>query len=76
MNRATAHSKMTHKYSVADMEHTPMGSRVVCEDKTLLFEEAPEAYKCIEEVIEELQAAGLLTVVCVLRPIITYKNKQ
>ena len=39
------------------------------------FEEAPGAYKCIEDVIQALVDADLLSVVCVFRPVITYKTK-
>jgi release factor H-coupled RctB family protein len=39
------------------------------------FEEAPGAYKSIEDVIQALVDARLLTVLCVFCPVITYKTK-
>ncbi|GMH36946.1 hypothetical protein BSKO_04819 [Bryopsis sp. KO-2023] len=55
---------------------TPLGSHVVCDDATLLYQEQPDAYKEIDEVIEDLENAGLISVVAVLRPVITYKTKS
>lgn len=75
LNRSTAAQKMERQYAAADLTETPLGSTVVCTDKALLFEECPEAYKCIEDVIQSLQDAKLLDVVCVFRPVITYKTK-
>ena len=46
----------------------------MCSDRELLFEEAPEAYKNIEHVIADLVDAGLIDVVAVLQPLITYKG--
>lgn len=55
---------------------TPLGSHVICDDTSLLYQEQPDAYKEIDEVIEDLENAGLVTVVAVLRPVITYKTKS
>ncbi|KAI9032177.1 tRNA-splicing ligase [Hyaloraphidium curvatum] len=56
-----------------DLEQTSLGSVVVCSDKTLLYEEAPEAYKDSDAVVKDLEEAGLCRVVAVLRPVVTYK---
>lgn len=56
-----------------DLENTLLGSVVVCSDKTLLYEEAPEAYKASEDVVEDLVERGLCKVLAVLRPLVTYK---
>ena len=40
----------------------------------LLFAEAPEAYKNVEQVIASLQEFGLIEVAATLRPLITYKG--
>ncbi|KAL2622963.1 hypothetical protein R1flu_003168 [Riccia fluitans] len=58
-----------------DLTTTSLGSRVVCEDKDLLFEERPEAYKDAACVVADLVSAGLCTVVAVMRPVLTYKMK-
>lgn len=52
---------------------TDLGSRVICENKDLLYEEVPNAYKEIEDIINDLQEFKLIEIVAVLRPLITYK---
>ncbi len=49
---------------------------MICEDKELLFEEAPQAYKNIDVVIDDMVQAGLISVVATLKPLITYKVRQ
>ena len=58
-----------------DLTHTQFGGRVLCDDKKLLFEEAPEAYKNISQVITDLEAHGLIDVVASFSPLLTYKVK-
>ena len=41
----------------------------------MLYEEAPAAYKNIEEVIQELVDAGLASVIATFRPLLTYKTR-
>ena len=53
----------------------PAGSHVICEDKQLIYEEAPEAYKPVDSIIASLEQAGLLTVLAKLRPVLTYKTR-
>ena len=64
------------KYRVDDLTRTSLGSQVICEDKALLFEEAPQAYKNIETVIGDFVEAGLIQIIAVLRPVITYKTRR
>ena len=49
---------------------------VICEDKDLLYEEAPQAYKNIDAVIADLIGADLIEVVATLKPVITYKMRK
>lgn len=58
-----------------DLCLTSFGSRVVCEDKDLLYEEVPDAYKDIGCVLKDLLDLGLCKVIAVLRPVLTYKTK-
>jgi release factor H-coupled RctB family protein len=51
-----------------------VGSIVVCGDRQLLFEEAPTAYKRIEQVIGDLVDHGLATPVATTVPLVTYKT--
>lgn len=62
--------------SVQKLVRTALGSRVICTDRRLLMEEAPEAYKDIGKVIADLEALKLVKVVAVLRPVITFKTAR
>jgi len=72
--RRSAEAKLKNRYTKADLARTPIGSRVLCRDGKLLYEEAPQAYKNIDVVIADLVDAGLVTVVATFRPILTYKE--
>ena len=52
----------------------PFGGQVICEDRGLLVEEAPEAYKSIDRVIADLVEFGLARVVATFRPMVTMKK--
>jgi release factor H-coupled RctB family protein len=56
--RSDARQRMRERFSVSELEQTQLGGRVVCEERDLLYEEAPAAYKNIEAVIADLVAAG------------------
>ena len=47
---------------------------MICDDKDLIFEEAPEAYKSIKDVVQALVDAGVARVVAVFEPQLTYKK--
>lgn len=49
-------------------------SQVVCGDRDLVFEEHPKAYKDIRQVIADMAGLGLIKVVAVLKPVLTYKT--
>jgi release factor H-coupled RctB family protein len=55
---------------------TDIGSRVICEDKQLIYEEHPYAYKDIDEVIKDLETFGIVKVVAILKPLITHKTRS
>ena len=74
--RSDAKGRLSKRYSVSDLTRTSLGGRVICEDKALMFEEAPEAYKDVAVVIDDLQSAGLIDVIATLRPVITYKTRR
>ena len=74
--RSEARQRMRERFSVAELAQTGLGSRVVCEERDLLYEEAPGAYKKIEDVIADLVAAGLVSVIATLRPLLTYKTRK
>jgi len=74
--RSEAKGKLKNRYRSKDLEITSLGSRVICTDKELLYQEAPEAYKDIEVVVQDMVAANMVSVIAVLRPIITYKVRK
>jgi release factor H-coupled RctB family protein len=74
MSRADALRRGKAKHTVEELRRTPVGSLVVCGDRQLLFEEAPTAYKRIEQVIADLEAFNLASTVHTTVPVITYKT--
>ena len=74
MSRADALRRGRAKHTVEELRRTPVGSIVVCGDRQLLFEEAPTAYKRIEQVIGDLVAHDLATPVTTTVPLVTYKT--
>lgn len=56
------------------LARTSFGGLVVCEDRQLLIEEAPTAYKDPSQVLKDLQATGLAEPVAALKPLLTYKK--
>ncbi len=74
--RSDARQRMRERFSVAELAQTGLGGRVICEDRDLLYEEAPAAYKNIEAVIQDLVDAGLVSVIATFRPLLTYKTRK
>ena len=74
--RSDVKGRLSKRYAVSDLTRTPLGGRVICEDKLLIFEEAPEAYKDVAQVIADLQDANLIDVVATFRPLISYKTRR
>lgn len=72
--RGGCKERLENKYTKKTIKQTKFGTNVVCKDKKILFEEAPEAYKNIERVIQDLLDANLITVVATLKPVVTYKG--
>ena len=75
-DRGSAKGKLENKYRQAELVKTKLGSRVLCTNKDLLYEEAPEAYKSIDRVIADMEGMGLIKVVASLRPLLTYKTNE
>jgi len=74
--RSEARHRMRERFSVPELAQTALGGRVVCEERDLLYEEAPAAYKNIESVIADLVVAGLVSVIATFRPLLTYKMRK
>lgn len=60
-------------YTKETIKQTKLKGKVVCKDTNLLFEEAGEAYKNIELIIQSLVDFGLIEVIATLKPILTVK---
>lgn len=74
--RSEAKPRLSRKYGAEDLRRTKCGNRVICSDKELLYEEAPQAYKNIDVVIDDLVQEGLIKVIAKLEPVITYKTNR
>ncbi|HEY5910529.1 MAG TPA: RNA ligase RtcB family protein [Verrucomicrobiae bacterium] len=73
--RSEARLRMRERFGKEQLVQTSLGSRVICGERDLLYEEAPAAYKNIEAVIEDLVDAGLVSVIATFRPLLTYKTR-
>jgi len=71
--RSYCKGRLKDKYHRNEIHETQLGSKTVCHDTNLLYEEAPEAYKNIDNIMNALVQYGLCKVVAVLRPLITFK---
>ncbi|CDW83679.1 release factor h-coupled family protein [Stylonychia lemnae] len=77
MNRSKALAINKNKHpNHNDLLKTEFDSLVVCENKQLVYEEAPIAYKNIDSVVRDLVEFGLVTIVAQLKPLLTYKFKE
>lgn len=72
--RGECQGRLSHKFKREDLYQTALGSRVICGNKELLYDEAPQAYKKCETVIADMQDAGLIELVAKLRPVLTFKT--
>lgn len=59
----------------AQLSRTGLGGRVICNDRALIYEEAPQAYKNVDSVLDCLLGAGLARVVARSKPVLTYKTR-
>lgn len=73
--RGACKARLSGKYRPAELARNPFGGHVICADKTLLYDEAPQAYRNIEHTIAALVAHGLIEPVVRLAPLITYKTR-
>ena len=72
---SVSRGRARERHRVEELTETALGSRVICANRDLLYEEAPLAYKNIEVVISDLVDAGLISVIATLRPVLTYKTR-
>jgi len=74
LDRGKAVALMRHRYKRAELRHTDLGGRVLCDDRDALYAEHPDCYKPIEPVIEALEQAGAASRVAALHPLLTVKR--
>ena len=74
--RGSCRGRLRDRFPARSLVQTAIGGYVICEDKDLLYEEAPQAYKNIDTVIADLTGADLIEVVATMKPIITYKVRN
>ncbi|NVJ58812.1 MAG: RNA ligase RtcB family protein [Gammaproteobacteria bacterium] len=72
--RSECRARLSNRYTKHDLKRTSFGSRVVCENKDLIYEEAPEAYKSIDSVIDAMVSEDLIKPIARFKPVLTYKT--
>ena len=65
--------RLETKYNKEQIKTSQLGSVVITDKKELLYEEASEAYKNIEDVIDVLLDYECIEIIARLRPMVTYK---
>ena len=76
-DRSSMHGRVRGKRSdITAMTRTPFGGRVICEDRDLLIEEAPQAYKSAGDVVSDLETSGVARRVATLNPMLTFKKTR
>lgn len=80
MSRVKALSSLSQKYKGQNiLEPRPAdaeGTWVICDEKDLVFEEAPDAYKDVEAVGQDLMEAGVASIVGRCRARVSYKVRN
>lgn len=73
--RSACKDRLFKLMTPTQMGRTALGSRVICNDRQLIYEEAPQAYKSIDSVVQALEGAGLINILARTRPVLTYKTR-
>jgi release factor H-coupled RctB family protein len=73
--RTDCKAKLVKLATPAQLSRPSMGGRVICNDRALIYEEAPQAYKNVDSVLDCLVGAGLVRVIARSKPLLTYKTR-
>lgn len=74
-DRATMHGRVGRTRSERDdLLRNAWGGIAICDDRDLVIEEAPSAYKDAGQVVADLEAAGLVESLAAMRPLVSYKK--
>lgn len=68
--------RLSAKFRSNDFFTTDLSGLVIYKDKALIYEEAPQAYKHIDIVLQDMVDADLIRVLAVLRPVLNYKTRR
>jgi release factor H-coupled RctB family protein len=72
-NRLSCKERLENVYPDKSVREKLLGSNLIYSDRSVLYEEAPEAYKTIDKVIEDMLNEGMIEIIATLKPLITYK---
>ncbi|MEP3640045.1 MAG: RNA ligase RtcB family protein [Paracoccaceae bacterium] len=76
-DRSSMYGRVRSKRSdIEAMQRTPFGGRVLCEDRDLLIEEAPLAYKSAQSVVADLDTMEAAKSVAKFHPLLTFKKTR
>ena len=74
MGQTSSKARIKEKHPNLDsLLQSDLGTKIICDNKDLLYEEAPEAYKNINDVIHDLQTFHLASPILSLKPILNIK---
>ena len=73
--RSECKDRLSRRFSPAQLARTRLGGQVICQDRQLIYEEAPEAYKPVDSIVDTLVQAGLVRPLARLAPVLTYKTR-
>ena len=73
--RSACKDRLFKLMTPTQMGRKALGGRVICNDRQLIYEEAPQAYKGIDSVVQSLVGAGLVELLARTRPVLTYKTR-
>lgn len=72
-NRLSCKERLEHVYPNKSTREKLLASNLIYSDRSVIYEEAPEAYKTIDKVIEDMLNEDMIQVIATLKPLITYK---
>ena len=76
-DRSSMHGRVRAKRSdIEAMQRTSFGGRIICEDRDLLIEEAPLAYKSSLSVVADLDTTSAAKSVAQFHPLLTFKKTR
>ncbi|WHS30095.1 RNA ligase RtcB family protein [Brucella sp. NM4] len=74
-DRASMHGRVgTSRSHREQLARNDWGGRAICDDRSLLIEEAASAYKDCGQVVTDLEAHQLVERVATMRPLVTYEK--